>query len=338
MEDDDKQLTDEQEWDAALTDFKESKGIDDGGSEEEEQEQLTDEQKADKKKADDAAEAKRVADEAEAEKAKGETPEETKARHDQDAADKKAADEAAAAMPRYNEAAANARKTQREIQQDRDDYRTDLKEKLYPDLKNELEDSEGQPIRTVADLMRLENPSTGKAFTENEAGLFLIQAQKHLANQNADAEKRIEDIADVLITVRDESLAVRQKWGPLLAEMEKVQPGFAATLRDKFKKQLETDSESGIITGFKMGPEEFYDTALGGYELAAQQLQAKDEELAQSQQKQQETETKLNRSRNKADRSDVTSGGKVDNKTDDDKEWDEAIGEVFGDRIKSKKK
>lgn len=234
----------------------------------------------------------------------------------------------------YDPTTANARKTQRQIQEDHKAFVSDVKERLYPNLKNELQDSEGKPVRTTADLMRLENPKTGKAFTEEEAGLFLIQAQKHLAEENEKAENRVAEVADVNITIRDESLAVRQKWGALLKELDKEQPGFSDGLLTKFKKQLDVDAESGLITGFKLSPEEFYDTALAGYEQARKALQTTE----QAQEDKKKTEVQLDKARNKQDRSDITSSSNTDTRSDEDKEWDAAEQEVFGDRLNKNKK
>lgn len=240
--------------------------------------------------------------------------------------------------PEYDPSAANARKTQREIDEDRKTYISDIREKLYPDLKTELTDSEGKPIRNVSDLTRLENPKTGKAFTEEEASYFLIQAQKHLAEETQKAEDRVSEVADVLITVRDEALAVRHKWGDLLKEMDKVQPGFSQGLLNQYKKTLQTDPETGIIVKNPVSAEEWYDTTLAGYEAARKALQTGEEQQQQSKQEVTKTKVQLDKVRNKQDRGDLTSSNNTDTRDQDDKEWDTAIEAQFGDRINNKKK
>lgn len=230
-----------------------------------------------------------------------------------------------------------ARRTARQLAEERSVFIKDAREKLYPDLKTELTDSEGKPIRNTADLMRLENPATGKAFTEEEAAGFLLKAQSHVAKQNEEADARAEQVADVLMTVNDESQEVKAKWGGLLAELEKSKPGFADALLARYKQQLEVDA-TGIITGYKMSPMEFYDTVLDGYDMARKALQSGDEKVAEVSQEQKKTQVKLDKARRKQDRSDITSGSNTDVRDEDDKEWDAAHQNQFGPNYNSKKK
>lgn len=338
------QVQEDQEWDNAAEELLSSKGLsgddsDDAGGDDA---NLTDEQKAEKveadKKAADEKAAKEKADTEEAEKAANETPEQTEERHKQEAADKKAAEDAKNNEPEYDPAAATARKTQREIQQDREAYVTDIKEKLYPDLKTELEDSEGNPIRTVSDLMKLENPVTKKAFTEDEATIFLMQAKSKLAENNQKAEDRVNKVADVLITVRDEALAVKHKWGALLQELNKERPGFADRLLANYKRTLRTDPETGVIIEAPLSAEDFYDDALSGYEEARKALKTGEQVKQESQEEVKKAQVQADKARTKRDRGDITSSNNTDTRNQEDKEWDQAEQEVFGDRLASNSK
>lgn len=238
----------------------------------------------------------------------------------------------------YDPTIANARKTQREIQEDRKTYVTELREKMYPDLKTELTDSEGNPIRTTADLMKLENPVTGKAFTEEQAALFLMKAKSHLAEQNEKAENRVNEVADVLISVRDEALAVKHKWGPLLKELEKTKPGISDRLLADYKKTLRVDPESGIIVDNPLSAEDYYNNVLSGYEEARKALQTGEQQHQQDQEEVKKAQTAAEKARNKRDRGDVTGGNNTDTRDKDAKEWDAAEQEVFGDRLNKNKK
>jgi hypothetical protein len=215
----------------------------------------------------------------------------------------------------------SAREIQRELDEDRKQTITDVKEKMFSDLKTELTDMDGDPIRTPEDVMKLMNPNTGKAFTYEEAAMYLLQAQQHLARENEKAEAQITEIAEVNLTVKDEASAVRARWGKLLA----AKPELAKETWEDYKTTLVTDPKTGIITKAPVSMQRFYNRALGGYEAQAQTAQTAEQQTAAAETARKAAEAKAARVTNKADRGDITSNGKSDTTDPEDKEWGEAF-------------
>jgi hypothetical protein len=211
------------------------------------------------------------------------------------------------------------RAIQRELAEDRKQTMADIREKMFNDMKTELMDADGDPIRTPEDVMKLLNPNTGKAFTYEEASSYLLQAQQHLNRENEKIEAQIEEYADVNIAMKDEATAVRSRWGKLLA----AKPDLAKETWADYKATLVVDKKTGIITGAPVSMERFYNRALAGYESSAEQLQTADKAR-------QEAEAKAARAQNKADRTDITSSGRSDTMDDDEKEWATAFENHYG--------
>jgi hypothetical protein len=285
------------------------------------------------------AEAKKKTEEEEAEKAKNETPEQTKARHEKEAAEKKEAEEVAAATNRTPEADSSVRDQRaavREMQADLKATKNDVREKMFDDLQTELTDADGDPIRTIEDVMKLMNPNTRKPFTEEEAASYLLQAQAHLDKQIKEAEGKIEEIAEVNLGLKDDADTVRGKYSELFKafaqspnpQLKNLQKELYAAFQDTLIK----DEKSGIIVKAPVSMVRFYDTALAGYVKLAQQLEAqakakdKPDEAAKTAATEQK---KTERKQDQTDREDITSTGKSDTRDPEDKEWDAAAKDYY---------
>lgn len=302
--------------------------------------QKTDEEKAaeaeEAKKAEEDAAAQKAAEEAEAEKAKGETPEQTEARHKQEADDTKAAEDAKAAeeAAKAKEPTDVQRTVQETLKAERDAktfeaaVKNDIREGLFADVQTELQDKDGNPIKTIEDVMQLENPSTGTNFTEEEAGLILLKAQQNLNRSLADMDKQIETIAQTHLDLKDEADRVETKYGRLLRAL----PEVADQVWAAYEKTLIKDEKSGIITKAPLSLAEFYDTALAGQvklvEVFQQKVanEAKAEQEAAAKKEADEAAAKKEADKKARDeRGDIK--GIIDNDDDDDADdgWGKAL-------------
>lgn len=337
---------DDAEWDQINKDFKEENDVqtpdkkDDSGKDDKDKKDYTptkeelddlkirqEKEKSEKETAD----AKKKAEEEEAEKAKNETPEQTKTRHEKEAADKKEAEELAAATnktPDVDNSVRDQRAAVREMQADLKATKSDVREKMFDDLQTELTDADGDPIRTIEDVMKLMNPNTRKPFTEEEAASYLLQAQAHLDKQIKEAESKIEEIAEVNVGLKDDADTVRGKYG----ELFKAMPALQKEVYAAFAETLIRDEKTGIIVKAPVSMLRFYDTALAGYVKLAQQLeaQAKAKTTADKNAKAgEEAKKKTEKKQDQTDREDITSSGKSDTTDPEDKEWGDVAKDYY---------
>lgn len=248
-----------------------------------------------------------------------ETPEQKAEREKKEAEDAKAAEEAKAKEddPTYR----NQRAVQREIAADNRAMRDDIRKQMFSETSAQLEDADGDPIRTPQDVMKLMNPNTKKPFTEEEATVWLFQAQKHLEEQLVDTDKQIDQIADASIMVRDEADTIRTRYAELLKNI----PELFKSVWTEYAKTLTTDEKTEIITKAPVSLEKFFDIALKPYADRAEELGKQDEEDAKKNKKTERTNTQ-------SDRSDIIPGGKSDTMDAEEKEWEEAAKVVYEDK------
>lgn len=319
----DVEAQEDKEWDQATNNFLEEKGVAPETSQDPKKDPENPdpakptEQTDEEKKALEDAEAKRLADEKEAELAKDETPEQTEARHKKEA-DDKAAEEAAAASDHQPDTSREIRATQREMAAEEKATKDDIREAMFSDTPTELLDQDGEPIRTIEDVMGHMNNVTGKPFTEEEAAAWLLRAQQSLNATREQNEKRIEEIAELNISLKEQADAMKAKYMPLLTAMDKTRPDFSKNLLNEWKKTLKTDPQSGIIIEAPVSLEWFYSTNLAPYEHLASEI-----ETRESLEKKHKEE--IERLRNHSDRSDIYGGVPSDPIDEDEDEWNKAI-------------
>ena len=230
------------------------------------------------------------------------------------------------AEPADNPAIREARSVQRELTADKEAVVSDIKEVMFADAKTELTDADGDPIRTIEDVQKHLNPSTGKPFTDVEAAAWLLAAQKNLAEENAKVDKEAEQIAEVNLDLKDQADSVRAKWKDLLAQLDKEEPGFSTKLFRDYAATLVRDEQTQIITKAPVKMADFYESALRGYAKAADLAAKQAEEVAKQQTQQRQQQHQQTRS----DRSDIYTGGKTDQLSGEEKEWAEAEKMVYG--------
>lgn len=211
------------------------------------------------------------------------------------------------------------RAIQREIEQDRVEVRTDVKKELYPDWSDDILDDQGKAMKTPRDVMNHINPNTGKRFTEEEATAWLFAAQKHKDKERAEMTERVEHIADVMITQRDEADYIKGKYGKLLAQL----PNLRKEIWADYRATLVVDKESGLIVDAPVSLKRFFERALKPYADYAAELQAKNT-ATQPTTEQKPTQTDAQRKQTQQDREEITSAGGGSVEDPEEKAWADA--------------
>lgn len=241
----------------------------------------------------------------------------------------KPAEETPAEVPKSDPAARDARIAARAAADDLAEVRADVAKELFKDAPTELVDADGDPIRTIEDVMARINPRTGEAFTEDEASMWLLNAQQQFNKSVADREAKITQVAEVSIRVRDEADGITEEFKDILD----ANPELKQELWDTFEKTLIKDPDTGLIVEMPVSLDKYYRTALKPYAdqakatVAAEKKAAEDKAAAEAKAKEEE---EAKRQKSRSDRSDIYANGKNDNRTTDEKEWADAEKEVLG--------
>ncbi len=222
-----------------------------------------------------------------------------------------------------------ARQSARSYAQQVDTFKADVIKTMFSDVPDTLQDADGDPINSIEDVMKLKNGRTNEAFTEEEAGMWLLHNQQKFNENRADMEKKAEAIAEVNIDMKYEADAVNEKFGEYL----KAHPEFRDELWVEFLETLEIDKATNLITKMPVSLEKYYERNVG-YRVEA----AKTDETAKANVEAERVaaEAKAKEDAEKAkqakrqDRSDIYGNSNVDTRDDDTKEWDDAKTAVFG--------
>lgn len=222
-----------------------------------------------------------------------------------------------------------SRLSEREVQQQVEAFKSEVREKMFPDQATELKTKDGELLDSPEKVMQFINPSTGEAFTRDEAVLWLAQANKELDQNISEMNAQIDNITDVYMNLKDESDVIDYEYGELLREM----PELRDKLWAEYSKSLDKDPKSGYFTKARMSLKNFYETALEPYAELGRNLEAQDAQKAADDAKAAEEaqkQTEREKQQRRQDRSDIYGGGKVDDLTDEEKDWNEAAVNVFG--------
>lgn len=257
-----------------------------------------------------------------------ETPEQKVEREAKELADKEKAGEE---NEEPDTTARDTRLAARESARQIEEVKTDVRKQMFADVPQQLQDKDGDPIKTIEDVMKLINPATvgeaenpnGRAFTQEEAGMWLLSAQQRFNENLANTEKQIEQIAEVNVDLKDQADSINYQYGELL----KAMPEIRDSIWTEYEKTLVKDEKTGIITKAPVSLERFYEIALQPYAKLAQSLEV--EETAKADALAAEEAKKKSE---RADRSDIYGGGNTDTSTEEDKEWSSAAEAVFGPR------
>lgn len=208
-----------------------------------------------------------------------------------------------------------------EIEADRKETIEDIKKQMFADTPTRLEDADGDPIETLEDVQKLINPNTGKNFTLEEAGAWLLAAQKHLNKTIAENNEKAEAIAEVNLTLKEELAAVSSEYADLLNANPN---GIRQKVWASWQKTLKKDPDTGIIIETPVSLKEHYDTMLAPYVAMADRMAADEENAAKNQKTEQQQKVAQTKQNARSDRQDVIGGGKIATKDPEEAEWEAA--------------
>lgn len=203
--------------------------------------------------------------------------------------------------------------------------KSDVMQKMYADAPATLQDADGDPINSIEDVMQLIDPRTGEAFTENDAGMWLLSAQQEFNKQVAEREKNAEKVAELNVDIKDQADSINSKYGEFLKNNVELRD----QLWQQFEKTLEKDPNSGIIVKMPLSLEEFYESQLAPRVEAQQHIQQQQSQ-AQAVQQQAQEQQQVQRQQSRQDRSDIYGAGDGNVTDQEDKEWAQARDAVFG--------
>lgn len=242
----------------------------------------------------------------------------------------------------FDTSARASRLAQREYQQRVEAIKSDIRSKMFADVPKTLQDADGDPITSVDDVMQLLNPKTGEKFeSEEEAGMWLLNAQRQFNEKIADVEKKLDAFSDVNADVKDQADAVNHKYGEFL----KANPELRDKLWAQFEKTLQKDEATDIITAAPVSLEEFYDFQLSPRmeqkaaptepeALVAPAAPEQTPEQKAAEESKAKAEAEKQRQQKRADRSDIYVAPQQGTEDSDDKEWGEAAKSYYGNAIK----
>lgn len=248
------------------------------------------------------------------------------------AAKAKAGDDEAEVEPGEDPSIRATRQTVREAAKQVEALATDIRAKMFADQPTELKDADGDPIKTIADVMKLTNPNTigseeypqGRGFTEEEAGQWLLAAQQQLNQNLAATDKQINQIANVNADMKDQAESINYQYGELLKSM----PELRDQIWQQYEKTLVKDPDSDIITAMPVSLEDFYDMALQPYVKLAESLEAQEQAKVEAEKQAAEQAKKAKR----IDRSEIFGHGDIQDMDDEEKEWSDAATSYYGKR------
>lgn len=227
-----------------------------------------------------------------------------------------------------NDAAASARAARlanRQYSEQVASVKSDVMQKMYADAPTTLADADGDPINSIEDVMKLIDPRTGEAFTENDAAVWLLSAQQEFNKQVAEREKNAEKIAELNVDIKDQADFVNDKYGEFLKNNIKLRD----KLWQQFEKTLKKDPDTGIIVEMPLSLEEFYESQLSP-RIEAQQQIAQQQAQGQAVQQQAQQQQQVQKQQTRQDRSDIYGNGTGDATDNEEKEWAQARDAVFG--------
>lgn len=326
------EAADAAEWDAANDKFDSDKGIKTEERKEEPAKKTEDEvvlDEAAQKRVD--AELARV--EAEAEARKNETPEqkaEREKKEAEEAAANKETEEQAAARRDRESAARDARSLQRDILAETEAMQNDIVDTMFKDKDGKLYDADGDEIRTIDDVMALRNPNTGKNFTEDEAGAYLLKATQHAQQEREDAIAMAKTYAEVNLTIKDEADTIKDKYGEFLNDPKNA--ALKAEIWADYEATLQTDEESGVIVKAPVSMVRFYDRALKPYVEAQSTINNAEQAKKEAEAAAAKAAEDAKRARTRSDREDLFDRGNSGRETlsKDEAEWADAEKAYYG--------
>lgn len=210
--------------------------------------------------------------------------------------------------------------------------KSDVMKTVFANVPEFLQDADGDPIKSIEDVMALTNPRTGESFTEEEAGMWLLSAQQQFNEQKANIEKQADEIAEVNYELKDQADIINKKYGEYL----KANPELRDEIWADFVETLVKHEESGTIIKMPVSLEKYYDRQLK-HRVEVDTKKADDEAAAQKAadeaKAKADAEAADKKKKARQDRSDVFGSQQPEIKDQEDDEWEQAEKEVFKGRL-----
>ena len=212
------------------------------------------------------------------------------------------------------------KKALREVEAEKASYTDEVKsttkevlESFYPEgIDRQLRDKDGDPIKSIEDVMERIDPRTGENFTEERAASWLLEEQQKLNKQVEELEASAERVAEVNINLKKDAERVVEKYADVL----KNNPKVAEKARALYENTLRKDPKTGITLEAPLDLIEFYDTFLEPYILAAENTPAPEPVVEPEKPK-----------ANPNDRADLPTTNGNDNLSKEEREWAEIAAE-----------
>lgn len=334
------ETADAQEWDSAFEKYDSEKGIKSEKTEDvkkvektgdDDKKEYTNDELLELKKAEDEAAEKKKAEEAEARK--NETAEEKAEREKKEAEEAADKEESAEEAKARREAAARAREVReasRDFVADTEAVKADVMEQMFKDKDGKLYDADGDEIRLIEDVMALRNPRTGKNFTEDEAAAYLLKATQHAKQEQIEAQQRAAEIAEEIITLKDQAETVKDKYGEFLNDPKNAD--LKAEIWADYEATFVLDEESGIITKAPVSMVRFYDRALKPYVEAQTTITSAEQAKTEAEAAAEKAKAEAAKARTRNDREDIFARGDAgrDTLSKEEKEWADAEKAYYG--------
>jgi hypothetical protein len=198
---------------------------------------------------------------------------------------------------------------------------------MYPNRQTELTDGDGDPIRSIEDVMEHINPVTREPFTEEEAGMWLLSAQKQHAEALAAENSKLDNLAELNVDFKFDCDYLMEKYGKYFEADKDLQKQVWADYIAKAGVKL--DEKNGFLTEKPaMSVVDFYELKMAPIMAKSEQATVDAETAAKAAQQAEEMSKKqaeIERKQSRADRADIYGPKQQNDKVDkEEEEWAEA--------------
>jgi hypothetical protein len=160
--------------------------------------------------------------------------------------------------------------------------RSDLKEALKLDSTfTTVALDDGTPINSISQLTQVLNPETDEPYTREEAAQLLLQAQQIVNDNVAANDKRVDELTDINVNLKEESDRVEELYGDIL----KAFPDVAKDLLSAYQKTLKISADGTYVEEAPVSPLAFYGPALRPFRNATDQVSQQQAEAKAAEEK-----------------------------------------------------
>ena len=188
-------------------------------------------------------------------------------------------------------------------------------------------DSDGDPIKSPADVEKLYNPATGELFTPSEAKAWYDQATQTYEQNVQEAQREARHVAHVAQKINKDREAVMRAYGDFINEnpdiAKKVLMSYMATMK------IKGEGDNAYIADAPIDMLGFYNDVMYPYvELAEKNKEAAEAKAAAEKAK--EDALKRGKAERDESRDFRTNVGDDATKTGEESDWDDAFKQYYG--------